>query len=103
CERSSPLVQARLCYCPANRRNTERPPIVETCVCKLFALTAGRRFMRHRLAMSQKPTTCGLDRCELALLHSITSSARASSVGGTVRPSALAVFRLITSSYLVGA
>src|SRR5262249_12490114 len=35
--------------------------------------------------------------------HSITSSARASSVGGTSRPSALAVFRLITSSYLVGA
>src|SRR5262249_2535118 len=35
--------------------------------------------------------------------HSITSSARASSCGGTSRPSALAVFRLITSSYLVGA
>src|SRR5262245_66041940 len=35
--------------------------------------------------------------------HSITSSARASSVGGTSRPSALAVFRLTTSSYLVGA
>ena len=35
--------------------------------------------------------------------HSITSSARASSIGGTARPSALAVFRLITSSYLVGA
>src|SRR5437660_70378 len=29
--------------------------------------------------------------------HSITSSARASSVGGTVRPSALAVLRLITN------
>ena len=35
--------------------------------------------------------------------HSITSSARASRVGGTSSPSALAVFRLITSSYLVGA
>src|SRR5262249_53679677 len=34
--------------------------------------------------------------------HSITSSARASSVGGTSRPSVLAVFRLITSSNLVG-
>jgi hypothetical protein len=34
--------------------------------------------------------------------YSITSSARASSVGGTVRPSALAVLRLIISSYLVG-
>ena len=35
--------------------------------------------------------------------YSITSSARASSVGGTVKPSALAVLRLIASSYLVGA
>src|SRR5215831_10790926 len=35
--------------------------------------------------------------------HSITSSARPSSGSGTVRPSALAVFRLITSSYLFGA
>src|SRR5712691_2132837 len=34
--------------------------------------------------------------------HSITSSARASSVSGTVRPSALAVLRLIASRYLVG-
>ena len=36
------------------------------------------------------------------LLHSITSSARASSDGGTSRPSALAVLRLITSSNFVG-
>src|SRR5262249_9725121 len=46
-------------------------------------------------------------RDELAPLHlrghSITSSARASSVGGTSRPSALAVLRLITSSYFVAA
>src|SRR3954454_14142034 len=35
--------------------------------------------------------------------HSITSSARASSVAGTSRPSALAVLRLIINSYLVGA
>src|SRR5262249_22372936 len=41
-------------------------------------------------------------RHELAALHSITSSARASSAGGTVRPSALAVLRLMRSSYLVG-
>src|SRR5215211_1585030 len=34
--------------------------------------------------------------------YSITSSARASKVGGTVRPRAFAVFRLITSSNLVG-
>ena len=35
--------------------------------------------------------------------YSITSSARASSDGGTVRSSAFAVLRLITNSYLVGA
>jgi hypothetical protein len=35
--------------------------------------------------------------------HSITSSAVASSVGGISRPSILAVLRLITNSYLVGA
>src|SRR5262245_14446497 len=35
--------------------------------------------------------------------HSITSSARASSDGGTSRPSTLAVLTLIASSYFVGA
>src|SRR5262245_46094925 len=35
--------------------------------------------------------------------HSITSSARTNNVGGTSIPSAFAVLRLITSSYLVGA
>jgi hypothetical protein len=35
--------------------------------------------------------------------YSITSSARTSTVAGTSRPSALAVLRLMTSSYLVGA
>jgi hypothetical protein len=35
-------------------------------------------------------------------LYSITSSARVRSVGGTVRPSTLAVFRLTTSSNRVG-
>src|ERR1019366_5808121 len=41
-------------------------------------------------------------RDELAPPHSITSSARASSVGGMVMPSVLVVLRLITSSNLVG-
>ena len=35
--------------------------------------------------------------------YSITSSARANTAGGNVRPVALAVLRLITSSYLVDA
>ena len=41
------------------------------------------------------------DSCSAAKSYSITSSARASSVGGTVMPSALAVFRLMYSSALV--
>src|SRR5262249_30860083 len=43
------------------------------------------------------------ERDERAPPHSITSSARAMRVGGTARPSSLAVFRLIASSNLVGA
>src|SRR5262249_23343328 len=42
-------------------------------------------------------------RDELAPPHSITSSARASTVAGTSSPIALAALRLITRSYLVGA
>jgi hypothetical protein len=41
-------------------------------------------------------------RDELAPLHSMTSSASASSIGGISRPSALAALRLITISNLVG-
>src|SRR4051794_17807877 len=44
-----------------------------------------------------------LDRTSFAWrTHSSTSSARASSEGGTSNPRALAVLRFITSSYLVG-
>src|SRR6516162_4039690 len=41
-------------------------------------------------------------RDEIAASHSITSSARASNVCGTVRPSAWAVLRLIISKYFIG-
>src|SRR5262245_60992914 len=44
-----------------------------------------------------------ITRAVARLIYSITSSARASSDGGTSRPSALAVFGLTASSYLVGA
>src|SRR5262249_52442688 len=40
-------------------------------------------------------------RDELATFHSITSSAATSSLSGTVRPSSLAVWALITSSNLL--
>jgi hypothetical protein len=58
-------------------------------------------FTRHD--ESSRSANCGLMHRSKPHLHSITSSARASRVGGTSRPSAFAVFRLTTSSYLVGA
>src|SRR5262249_30795623 len=62
---------------------------------RLALLRARRERPRRRCAAEQRD--------EAASLHSITSSARASRLSGTVRPSALAVLRLIASSYLVGA
>src|SRR5262245_8858213 len=61
----------------------------------------------HRFALlrprRERPRYCRAaeQRDELAALHSITSSASASSLSGTVRLSAFAVLRLITSSNLV--
>src|SRR6266446_5428390 len=61
---------------------------------------------RHRLlrARRERPRRSAAEkRDELAALHhSITSSAVASSEGGTVRPSAVAVVKLMTRSNLVG-
>src|SRR5438105_7227716 len=66
----------------------------------------------HRLLRPrrQRPCRCraGEESDELAALHgffsySITSSARTIMRSGTVRPSALAVLRLMTVSYLTGA
>src|SRR6516164_1036654 len=59
-----------------------------------------RRLLRARRQRPYHRTS--EERHELAPVHSITSSARASNVGGTSSPSPLAVLRLITSSYLVG-
>src|SRR5262249_46770356 len=51
----------------------------------------------------ERPRGSGADqRDELAPPHSITSSARASSVAGTSSPSACAVIKLTTSSNFVG-
>ena len=58
----------------------------------LALLRARRKRPRSRTAEQRE---------EVAPFHSITSSARASSVGGTVRPSILAVSALMTSSNLL--
>src|SRR5262245_21073145 len=59
----------------------------------LGLLRARRDRPRRRRAAEQRD--------ELAPLHSITSSAMASSPGGKLRPNALAVLRLITNSNLL--
>src|SRR5215468_1578353 len=58
---------------------------------------------RHAKRRGLRPCRCcaAEQRDEVAPLHSITSSARASSVGGTSRPSAFAAWRLMTSSNLL--
>src|SRR5215475_14201693 len=62
---------------------------------------------RYRLSLRARherpPHSAAEQRDKCAAFHSITSSARASTEDGISSPSALAVLRLITSSYLVGA
>src|SRR5260221_7225475 len=76
---------------------------------RLPGLNANKADTQHLLwllrARRERPSRsrAAEKRNELATFHSITSSARASTVGGMSRPSAFAVLRLITSSYLVGA
>ena len=68
------------------------------------------RIMRYELTDHEwsaiKPIVAcarnGLMQCNKNHSYSMTSSARASSVSGTVRPSAFAVVRLMTRSNLVG-
>src|SRR5262249_51458365 len=57
------------------------------------------------LSVAQRPSRrrAAEQRDELAPRHSTTSSARASSISGTVSPSVFAVLRLIATSYFVGA
>jgi hypothetical protein len=58
--------------------------------------------LKSDIAACPKSATTRLKHRSKEPRYSVTSSARASSVGGTVRPSALAVLRLMTSSNFVG-
>jgi hypothetical protein len=69
------------------------PPQLSPLTTFLDSLGVRRERPRRRRAAEQRD--------ELATFHSITSSARPSSESGTVRPSALAVLRLMISSILV--
>src|SRR6516225_4707823 len=65
--------------------------------------TAEQSDHRHWLlrARRERQRGCAAEqRDELAPFHSISSSAKPDSGSGTVRPSALAVFRFMTSVYL---
>src|SRR5262249_41480539 len=70
----------------------------------LWRSTAQKPDHRHRgplRARRERPRSRAAEqRDELAAPHSITSSARASSFSGTVRPSILAVWALMTSPNL---
>ena len=57
---------------------------------------------KRTFALHQRMSAMGQKRTS-AKSHSMISSARPSTAGGITRPSALAVLRLMTSSYLVGA
>ena len=60
---------------------------------------------RGEVRHCRQPKTCtkpAVSRCSKQARYSITSSARASRVGGTSRPSAFAVLRLMIRSNLVG-
>ena len=59
------------------------------------------RFGPHHFVPIADVSRCS-KRCARTSAYSITSSARASSIGGTSRPSALAVLRLMTNSNIVG-
>ena len=78
--------------------------------CRLEEHASCKAMSAFTVAIRCKADMCSATRgCPLSAnsghrhLYSTTSSARASNVGGMVRPSALAVLRLMTSSYLVGA
>src|SRR5262249_46218942 len=60
------------------------------------------RARRERPKQRRRRRHAAEERDELAPLHSITSSAEACRVRGTVRPSVFAVLRLMTSLNLVG-
>ncbi len=77
----------------------EAPPDLYTKV----ASTA-RRIFDHQCkkTFATISASSGLLHRSKSSAHSTTSSARTRRVGGTSRPSALAVLRLITNSYLVG-
>src|SRR4051812_10051050 len=68
-----------------------------------YSLWSRRRLSQRLHVVAKNTGRCAAEkRKQFPPSHSITSSARARSVAGIVRPRAFAVFRLITSSNFVG-
>src|SRR5262245_21825116 len=92
---------------PEGRSEPDGPARVTSRMVDAARFSCGGQDRQRRLlrARSERPRSgrTAEQRDESAALHSITSSARASTVGGMSRPRALAVLRLMTVSYLVGA
>src|SRR5262250_616939 len=80
--------KSRRPQCPGIKRKEAEPR-------DILGLLRPRRKRPRRRAAKEREEVAASD-------HSITSSARASTVSGTSRPIALAVLRLIMSSNLVG-
>src|SRR5262249_45930258 len=80
----------------ARCRGSEGLAVEESCL----DIARSHRLSREGSARSEKNPYDRQWSC-IATFHSITSSARASSVGGTSRPNVLAVCRLMTNSNLV--
>ena len=83
-----------------------KPALKSRSAASLYMIPANPLCYRHPSllrARCERPCCCAADeRNELPPPHSITSSASASSLSGTVSPSALAVLRLMIKSSLVG-
>ena len=86
----SPSAKCRQAVCQTDRGMALRKPITGIAGCCARAASGHAAAAPPRSVMNSRRS------------HSITSSARASSIGGTVRPRALAVMRLRTKSNLVG-
>ena len=94
-------------------RDSVRRVVQHSKIYPLLSALGQKQTSKHVRSMSALPPKADMDhhgrdvrfvpKADMAPGHSITSSARESTDGGTVRPSALAVFRLITVSNLVGA
>src|SRR5262249_49573178 len=90
-------------YSPVYSR-TESDTSILLLVCRSRIVAYRHGSLPLLRASRERPTgRRAAEQCdELAAFHSITSSARASSVGGTRRPRVLAVLRLMISSNFVG-